>query len=223
MHWRLNLGAHKTAATLLPPEGSEGVERLGHREYVGGKWDEIGQLQFDFLVSNGLKPHHYLLDIACGSLRLGVKAIPYLERGHYLGIEKERSLIDLGIKQELGRELFEEKAPVLIADGAFDFTPFDDRPDFAIAQSLFTHLTPNLINLCFANLRPIVKPETRFFATYFLGECGGRNPSVSHDHGYFAYSVQEMLEFGTANGFAADYIGNWNHPRGQVMVEYHLP
>ena len=74
---------------FLDPEGDRGIEAIGHRQYVGGNWDEIGNLQFNFLKSKGLKPESYLLDIACGSLRLGVKAIPYLNPDHYLGIGKE--------------------------------------------------------------------------------------------------------------------------------------
>ncbi len=69
---------------FLPLEGDKGIAKAGHRFYVGGHWEEIGKLQFDFLRSKGLKPESYLLDIACGSLRLGVKAIPFLEREHYL-------------------------------------------------------------------------------------------------------------------------------------------
>ena len=42
-----------------------------HRDSVGGLWDEVGQLQVDFLVSRGLMQHHKLLDIGCGSLRGG--------------------------------------------------------------------------------------------------------------------------------------------------------
>lgn len=72
----------------LPPHGEEGVSQLGHRNYIGGMWEEIGNLQLDFLISNGLSPNHYLLDIACGSLRLGVKAMPYLQPSHYLAVEK---------------------------------------------------------------------------------------------------------------------------------------
>lgn len=202
------------------PEGERGIRELGHREYIGGMWDEIGQLQFDFLLSRGMLPQHYLLDIACGSLRLGVKAIPYLHPEHYLGIEKESGLLDAGVKSELGRALYDEKQPILIQSSTFEFEKFDDRPDFAIAQSLFTHLTPELINLCFEKLRPIMKPDSSFYATFFEGELP--NPDRSHDHDCFMYSRNEMLAFGERNGFAAHYIGNWNHPRNQVMVEYRL-
>src|ERR1700678_1283527 len=53
------------------PDGALGLNLLGHREYVGGLWEVIGKLQFDFLISRGLKPEHVFLDIACGPLRGG--------------------------------------------------------------------------------------------------------------------------------------------------------
>src|ERR1700756_713587 len=77
-------------------EGATGVGMVGHRAYIGGRWEEYGQLEFDFMVSRGLKPEHVLLDIACGSLRAGVHFIPYLDAGNYLGIEKEDALIKQG-------------------------------------------------------------------------------------------------------------------------------
>jgi hypothetical protein len=40
-----------------------------HRRCVGGKWDEIGKLQIDFLKEQGLEKNMKFLDIGCGSLR----------------------------------------------------------------------------------------------------------------------------------------------------------
>jgi hypothetical protein len=60
-----------TGRRALKPQGEEAVEKLGHRNYVGGMWEEIGKLQFDFLVQQGLKPSHCFLDIGCGSFRGG--------------------------------------------------------------------------------------------------------------------------------------------------------
>lgn len=207
---------------FLQPQGENGVRKAGHRQYIGGAWDEIGKLQFDFLVSRGLQPQHRLLDIACGSFRLGVKAIPYLDAGHYLGIEKEQSLIDLGKEHELGAGLLAEKRPELVCSASFEFERFSQQPDFAIAQSLFTHLPGDLVNMCFARLRPVLKPDSRFYATYFLRRPGFRNPEKAHDHGFFAFDQPEMEAFGTRNGFVANYIGDWNHPRKQMIVEYRL-
>lgn len=193
---------------------------MGHRAYVGGMWDEIGALQFNFLVSKGLKPNSNLLDIACGSLRLGVKVIPFLEPGHYFGIEKERGLVVAGLEQELDPITREAKRPNIVISNAFEFEKFERRFDFAIAQSLFTHLPPHDIDLCFKNLRPWLTDNGVFFATYVLAKKPVKNPEKSHDHRRFAYTESEMISFGNRADYSSTYIGDWNHPRKQVIVEY---
>lgn len=205
---------------FLDPEGDRGIEKRGHRGYIGGLWDEIGQLQFDFLLSKGLIPDSFLLDIACGSLRLGVKVIPYLRPSHYLGIEKERGLVQAGLEKELDHKIREEKQPNIVISDSFEFEKLEQKADFAMAQSLFTHLPPNLINLCFKRLYPYLENDGVFYATYLKRERKIRNPKTPHDHGSFAYTREEMIDFGERNDFVANYIGDWNHPRHQVIVEY---
>ncbi|MGL5080430.1 MAG: hypothetical protein ACRC8A_02975 [Microcoleaceae cyanobacterium] len=53
-----------------------------HRQFVGGMWDEIGKLQFDFLLANNLKPSSKFLDVGCGALRGGIPFVPYLDKGN---------------------------------------------------------------------------------------------------------------------------------------------
>lgn len=191
-----------------------------HRFNVGGLWDELGNLQFDFLVNEGLKPDHYLLDIACGCLRGGVHFIPYLEERHYLEIDKNEDLIRAGVEQELGMELFEEKNPQLIISNAFEFDMFNIRPDFALAQSLFTHLPSTNILDCFRKLRQVIQDDGVFYATFFESEMVVPNPLAPHDHHPFKYTRWEMEEFGNESGWTSEYIGDWSHPRGQVIVRY---
>ena len=52
-----------------------------HRNSVGGMWDEIGGLQRDFVLGEGLTPDMRLLDIGCGCLRAGVHFVRYLNAG----------------------------------------------------------------------------------------------------------------------------------------------
>jgi hypothetical protein len=205
---------------FLGLEGERGIAKRGHRAYVGGMWEEIGKLQFDFLLSKGLKPDNYLLDIACGSLRLGVKVIPYLERSHYLGIEKERNLVKAGLEKELGPKLRDEKQPNIVISNSFEFEKLGLKADFAIAQSLFTHLPPTLIDLCFKKLYPWLEDDGVFYATFLETERKINNPKKPHDHRQFRYTKTEMCDFGETNGFTSNYIGDWNHPRNQVIVEY---
>ncbi len=204
----------------LPPQGSEGIEILGHRGYVGGMWDEIGRLQFDFLVARGLVPQSVLLDVACGSLRLGTQVIPYLEPGHYLGIEKEEGLVRAGLEKELDPRVLAQKRPEIVISSEFEFERFGRTADFAIAQSLFTHLPARRICLCLRKLMPALAANGRFYATFFECERPVRNPRNPHDHGFFRYTRADMLAFGRDAGFTAEYLGEWSHPRGQVMVEY---
>jgi hypothetical protein len=200
-----------------PPTGPEGVEALGHRTYVGGMWEEIGRLQFNFLLEQGLLPSHVLLDVACGSLRGGVHFIPYLDSRKYHGLEMEAALVDAALAHELPSQLVEEKAPEFVISSDFEFHRFSRRPDYAIAQSLFTHLVPDDMSRCLTRLRDFVGDRTcRFFVTFFDGDSD-RNPATSHTHLAFWYSQSEMESFAADAGWDFEYIGPWGHPRGQMM------
>jgi len=199
--------------TISPPRRDD-----WHRRYVGGLWDEIGRLQFDFLTAQGLKPQHRLLDLACGSLRAGVHLVPYLEPEHYLGIDHNAELIQAGIDRELGPTLYRERRPQFVVSGSFEFERFGVRPDFAIAQSLFTHLPPEFIEHCLEKLRDVMADEGVFYATF--NECSTEqaNPAEPHDHRVFLYTREQMQAFAERTGWRMHYIGKWGHPRGQRML-----
>jgi len=202
--------------------GSEIVDGDGHRAYVGGLWEALGTLQFRFMVEQGLEPQHVLVDVACGSLRGGVRFVPYLEPGNYLGIDMQSRLIEAGISKELGPKLCALKKPEFVVSDGFDFERFSRAPDFAIAQSLFSHLTAQDISLCLQKLRAVAKPNTRFYASFFETERPSNNPAKSDPRGKFLYSRDQMAQFGAAHGWRSRYIGDWDHPRKQRMFEYFL-
>jgi hypothetical protein len=202
--------------------GSVLVDGDGHRDYVGGMWEALGTLQFRFLVDQGLEPQHVLLDVACGALRGGVRFIPYLERGHYLGIEMHQKLIQAGIEKELGQKLHVLKKPEFVVSDKFEFSRFSRQPDFAIAQSLFSHLTAQDIMLCLKNLRAVARPGMKFYASFFESERQEKNAARSEPRGKFLYTRDQMGQFGAATGWSSRYIGDWRHPRDQKMFEYYL-
>src|ERR1700692_1589753 len=90
----------------------EGESVLDHRNPAGELSEEIGKLQFDFLISMGLRPHHHLVDVGCGRLRAGAHFIRFLDAGRYCGFEKEHDLLSAGIAEELGPVLFNAKRPL---------------------------------------------------------------------------------------------------------------
>ncbi len=214
--------ATRSAIMMEKMEGDAGVDQLGHREYVGGLWDEMGKLQFDFMVSQGLSPEHTMLDIACGALRGGVHFIRYLDSGNYLGMDKEAQLIERGLEHELGLEKKEEKNPQFVISEKFEFSSFDKKPDYCLAQSLFSHFVPDDMRFCLRQLRAHVNPGCRFYVTFLQTRMKilKRNPLASHDHDAFYYTKAEMCALGPETGWEATYIGDWNHPRRQKMMQY---
>ena len=77
------------------------VEDGQHRAVIGGMWDELGDLQLDFLKSCGLKPYHRFIDVGAGSFRAGVKLIPYLDAENYYAINAQSSPLEAGYTHEI--------------------------------------------------------------------------------------------------------------------------
>ena len=203
----------------LPAE-EETLAQRGYREYVGGLWDEIGQLQFDFLRTQGLVPEKVLLDVACGSLRGGRLFIPYLEPGNYLGIDKNAELIEVGKAKEIAPDVLQTRRPEFVISDSFEFERFSRRPDYSLAQSLFTHLHQRDIKLCLRKLSAFARPGCRFFATFFETSAALPQIASSHSHRGFYYTRAQMERFGRDHGWEPQYLGEWNHPRNQMMIEY---
>lgn len=203
-----------------------------HRLVVGGMWDEIGELQFDFLRSRGLKPEHRLLDIGCGSLRGGVHFVKYLQPGNYFGVDINQQLLDGG-QRELEQLNLTHKQPRLTQMGDFNFQSLNQEFDYALAQSVFTHLPLNSITRCVMNIEKVLVPGGQFYATFFENPQGKFNldpityPHVSdmelvtyfdQDPYHYDFKTFELLCDGT--DLSVEYIGDWNHPRDQKIMVF---
>ena len=103
-------------------------------------------MTFNLLTTLGLRQHHSLLDIGCGSLRIGRLLIPYLNRGKYFGVEPNEWLVDEGIRRELGETLVQIKRPTFFfSDSPDTIAQAKIAFDFALAQSIFSHCGLDLI------------------------------------------------------------------------------
>ena len=119
-----------------------------YRAYVGPPedYDLVAAMTFNLLTTLGLRQHHSLLDIGCGSLRIGRLLIPYLNRGKYFGVEPNEWLVDEGIRRELGETLVQIKRPTFFfSDSPDTISQAKIAFDFALAQSIFSHCGLELI------------------------------------------------------------------------------
>ncbi|MGE0212702.1 MAG: class I SAM-dependent methyltransferase [Parvibaculaceae bacterium] len=134
----------------------------------GPEWDEMGQHQLKFLVSEGLRPEHTLFDIGCGTLRAGRFFIEYLDAGHYTGTDISPKAIAF-CRKYVETNGLSAKSPSLFVneEKRLLFNQVSGRTfDFILAQSVFSHLPDVLIAECFANVRKIMHDRSRFYCTY---------------------------------------------------------
>jgi SAM-dependent methyltransferase len=184
---------------------------------IGGKWEEIGQLQFDLLLNQGLQPHHKMLDVGCGTLRGGRHAIRYLNAGNYSGIDISPKAIEHA-KQLVQQEGLFEKGPRLVVSEKMNlqFREFSGETfDFILAQSVFTHLKPEHITECFEYIGDIMDESSAFYFTYTKGEAYGQ---IGRKGFCYPFSFFESLA-GQFGFNLRDCSKEYNHPRGQLMVE----
>jgi SAM-dependent methyltransferase len=199
-----------------------------HRELVGGHWDLIGKIQFDYLKSAGLRPEMKIVDVGCGCFRGGVQFIAYLDAGNYYGLDANEPLLKAGYDVELVNAGLQGKMPHenMRLDRHFDLSPFGVQFDMAIAQSLFTHLPLNDIRRCLIELAKCMKPGGRFYATIF--ECPPGNAlekmiedeqgwSTRCDEDWYHYRATDMAFCAAEAPWDFEFIGDWGHPRGQKL------
>jgi SAM-dependent methyltransferase len=209
----------------------ERVSQGEHRELIGGLWDEVGSLQFEFLRANGLCPETRLLDIGCGSLRLGVRAVDYLKAGNYWGTDINESLLRAGYEKEIMPSGLAHKLPRdhLVVDGEFTFATLPRNFDFAIAQSVFTHLPLNYMRLCLDSLAAHIDGPCTFFLTVFIAPDDMVSRPVSHHPGGvvtfphrdpYHCTQADLHHIARGGHWSVEFMGDWNHPRDQKMVVF---
>jgi hypothetical protein len=197
----------------------------GHRAIVGGRWDDIGRLQHDFLLDQGLVATDRLLDIGAGAFRGGVRFAATLSPGHYFAIDRSADLLDTGYAAEIVPAGLEERFPRRNFAAVEDFRPsFGVTFDVALAVSVFTHLPIAYLETCLRNLRPQMKRGGRFFVTVFEGppDTAVERPDgiiTYPDRDPFHHARHDLLGLGKGD-WAAVWLGAWGHPRDQQMVVF---
>ena len=215
------------ADRVAPPPPKGRLKRV-----VGGSWERLGSLQFEYLKAEGLEPGSRLLDIGCGVLRGGRHFIDYLEPGHYWGIDAAQEMID-GARGEVVRSALDGKKPTLRQTDAFD-VDFGVAFDFALAQSVFTHIPLNSIALCLHNVAQVLRPGGCFFATYFPVPVGSDRWSPLKQPA--EPGLQQVVTYGDRNPYhyePEDFAwmcrdlplemsvrGLWGHPHNQQMIAF---
>ena len=188
------------------------IKKQGPEQAVGGFDKGIGELQFEFLVEQGLSPSNHLLDIGCGSLRGGRYFLEYLEAGNYTGMDISEEVIEAGL--EKNRSAVEENDPTFIVNDDLQFDEVNNSFEYAIAQSVFTHLPLEQVEECLENIDKVV--DGTFYATVFVQPRN--NPKD------FVHNINTLIELAKDQGHSAELLSQeaYPHPNGQGMVAFKI-
>ncbi len=203
---------------------ADALSKGRHRDIVGGRWEETGRAQMAVLLDHGLLPHHHLLDIGAGSLRLGCKAVPYLNRGQYWATDLSGDLMRQGHRTELADPL-RLSPDHLIEDANFDFPGVPDTITHAIAFAVFTHLPDTHLHRAMGQVRRKFPDLRKLLFTVFLAPdvetslhaCRQPDGVVTHkSRAPYHLLAQDVAATARDAGFKIA-VHNTRLPRGQVL------
>lgn len=202
---------------------SDAAENLGlelrpgaphYRAYVGPPvdYDLVAAMSLGLLATLGMRQQHQVLDIGCGSLRVGRLLIPYLNRGGYTGLEPNEWLVQDGIANEIGDDQVRIKQPSFVyAESAAGLIAEGRRYDFMLAQSIFSHTGPDLLERWLAEAAELLTPCGALVATFFPGDADtDRRGWIYPDCVSFKPATVDAL----ASRHGLEFVPlDWRHPR----------
>jgi hypothetical protein len=198
-----------------------------HRDIVGGRWEETGRIELAILQAAGLLPHHHLLDIGAGALRLGCKAVPYLEPGHYWATDAARSLLLAGYHAELSDPTRLDPAQ-LIEDKNFAFPSIPNTITHAIAFAVFPHLPLSHFRQVFVNLHRFENLEIFLFTVFLAPDAAAAHLPFRQPDGVVTHLSRApyhlLIDDITTLAHATDWRLTRHDdilPRGQILFSAH--
>lgn len=225
-HYRRLVAADAAASTQPDAATSPDPDRPWHRDIAGGKWDEAGVWEFEFLRQQGLQPHHHVLDVGCGSLSAARFLLPFMEQGHYWGFEQERALFDAGVRFELSRAGVPVEWGYFVVNDTFDFSGVPHEFDFAIANSLFARLPIDALARCLVAVVSKLRPGGRFFATWHDNPDLRNTQPIARASGQMTFPDRAPYHYGfeliaalcRSIGATVEPLDDTSHPRGESVL-----
>ncbi len=172
----------RLSAMTMPTHLQDRVDQLRSGKFLGVQFDNFertGREQLIFLLMCGLTPNSTLVDIGCGVLRAGYWLIHFLDTERYCGIEPSKERLSIGLTTVLEPETIQLKRPRFDHNPHFDTSVFNERFDYFLAYSIWTHAAKRHISMMLDNFLRDAKPDAVFLTTIL--PAGWRRPDYRED------------------------------------------
>ncbi len=140
------------------------AQRFGGDVSVGeGDYDEIGRIELELLLMEGLKPGGTLVDLGCGNGRLAAHVIPILNsQAAYIGIDISKTYLQQGARR-VDEMLPRRSCRVQWVHQTGPDFPLDEHSvDVMCTFSVFTHMENEDTYLYLKSALRVVKPGGKF-------------------------------------------------------------
>ncbi|CAL0329622.1 unnamed protein product [Lupinus luteus] len=158
--------------TALPCPGELLVEE--HHSNYGEPWAG-GRDVFEFLAqSTQLRHDSLVLEIGCGTLRVGLHFIRYLNPEHFHCLERDELSLMAAFRYELPAQGLLNKRPLIVKGDDMDFSKFDSgiMYDLIYASAVFLHMPDKLVWTGLERLASKLKPyDGRIFVSHNIKFC----------------------------------------------------
>jgi len=147
----------------------ERAEIQGKKKFLGvpiQDFEKAGREQLIYLLKAGLSPDSTVIDLGCGVLRAGYWLIHFLNPGKYCGIEPSKERLEIGIQYILEPDHVEAKRPRFDTNADFNTSVFNEKFDFFLAYSVWTHASKAQIKVMLEAFGRDAKEGGVFLATY---------------------------------------------------------
>ncbi|KAI3820365.1 hypothetical protein L1987_07911 [Smallanthus sonchifolius] len=158
--------------TSLPCPGELLVEE--HHSNYGEPWAG-GRDVFEFLAeSSQISPESRVLEIGCGTLRVGLHFIQYLNPEHFHCLERDELSLMAAFRYELPAHGLLQKRPLIVKGEDMDFERFGSGFDYDLiyASAVFLHMPDKLVWVGLERLVGRLKPlDGRIFVSHNVKFC----------------------------------------------------
>lgn len=158
--------------TALPCPGELLVEE--HHSNYGEPWAG-GRDVFEFLAqATQLRPNSQVLEIGCGTLRVGLHFIRYLNPEHFHCLERDELSLMAAFRYELPAQGLLHKRPLIVKGEDMEFSKFGSGTmyDLIYASAVFLHMPDKLVWTGLERLASKLKPyDGRIFVSHNIKFC----------------------------------------------------
>jgi SAM-dependent methyltransferase len=223
------------AIAIVPPQDLLDRARVGNGDYI-----YFGQLQLrNFIEVGGLQPHHRVLDVGCGVGRMATALLDYLDdRGSYEGFDVVVESVEWCQANVTPRRptfrfqvadvhnlMYRPDCPTPPKRYRFPYS--DGEFDFVFLTSVFTHMLPAGLDNYLWQIRRVLKPQGRCFATFLLLNeesrqgIGAGRATFNFPHRLGPCSVQDSRRPENVVGYEESYVRQRLRRAGLTAVGWH--